>query len=654
MRINQRQLTTRLIFIGALLLLAAFLLKGWLIYRAASNLLARPTEAEALLVNGFSSVDAAAAENLIFGLRQDVVVLKQETAVFLPLTPYLGWLPRIGPLIAQAEPLLAMADAGTETAAYAFRGLKPGLAIMQDNSLGGMDKMAGLVAVLDTARPDLAAAAAAFEHYTTARGRLANLEALPWRVRSLLAQADAYENLVQDGLQVAQILPAFLGINGPRRYLLLAQNEEELRPTGGFIAGAGVLTVQNGRLHDMLFFDANYADDFLNKPYPFPPQPLYDFMGLELFLLRDANFWPDFPTSAQMAMDLYSYGQDLPPLDGAIAFDQQFMRLFVEALGEVFIPEEAVTINSRNVIAAMQEAWSYDEEQDVGQWVRDRKSFLGTFAGAIMAKVQSDFGSIDPLLLLKNVGTAVQTRRLQLYSRDPAVAAVLDAVNWDGRYENITGQDVLGVVDTNVGYNKVNSLIQREIRYEVNLDSLQARLDLTYHHTGTPENEPCYQGTPYTGGISYTERLNTCYWNYLRIYTPDGVRLLNASQHEIPGETMFSGRDWREVAQIIDEPVVLTVIANAFLLPWAQTLTSSYTYQLPAGVVNTVNGQRQYQLVVYKQAGTPAQPLEVVVQLPSGAALISAHPKPTAVSGATIIFSVDLDSNQHLHLTYRH
>lgn len=653
MRANQKQFTRWLILAGTLLVIAWLALKGWRIYRAADSLLARQTEAEILLAGGLPDIDGDAAEALVLGVRQDLLVIKRETAVFLPLTPYLGWLPRVGPLVTQARPLLEMADAGTETAAFALRGLKPALAVLQNDDLAGMDKMAGLITVLADARPDLAAAASAFDRYVAARASLNNPADLPWRAQTLLTQADAYQPLVQDGLRVAQMLPGFMGIEGPRSYLLLAQNEEELRPTGGFIAGAGVLTVENGRIQQMNFADANYVDDYLGKPYAFPPQPLYDFMQLELFLLRDANFWPDFPTSAQMALDLYSYGQDLPPLDGAIAFDQQFMLLFVEALGEVYIPEEAVTINSRNVIAAMQEAWSYEEGQEVGQWVRDRKEFLGTFANAMMQKVQNDFGNIDPLLLAQNIATAVQTRHLQIYLTEPELAAVLHAVNWDGRYENKTGQDVLGVVDTNVGYNKVNSLIARQISYQVDLYSLQARLNVTYQHNGTPENKPCYQGTPYTGGISYDERINTCYWNYLRIYAPEGTQLLAATQHVIPGETMYTGVDWREAAQIIAEPVPLTVIANAFMLPWAQTLTSSYSYQLPSSVIQPVNGGQQYQLTVYKQAGTPAQPLEVVIQLPPGASWVSANLPPTTLTATAATFSMALDSNLQLQIIYR-
>ncbi|MCA9936617.1 MAG: DUF4012 domain-containing protein [Ardenticatenaceae bacterium] len=654
MTIRQHPLLRWLILLGVLLIVAWMGLKTWRIYRAATSLLAQQAEVETLLANGPTAVDPDAAEALIMGVREDLLVIKQETAVFLPITPYLGWLPKVGPLLVKATPLLDMADAGIETAAYAIRGLKPGLTILQNEALGGTDKLAGLVAVLDMARPDLAAAANAFDRYAAARTELGDPTDLPWRVRTLLEAVDAYQSLAQDGLQLAQIAPTMLGTEGARTYLILAQNEDELRPTGGFITGAGVLTVQNGQITQVFFHeDPYYINDWRTKPYAFPPQPLYDLMGLELFLFRDANFWPDFPTSAQMALDLYSYGQDVSMLDGVIATDQRGIQILMSALGAVHIPGEDVTINAQNVIEVMQAAWGIAEGENISEWIVGRKGFIGEFAQAILNKVTEDFGSIDPINLLQAVETAVTNKHLQLYMRDPVEAAVLDAVGWDGRLQNETGQDVLSVIDTNVGYNKVNSLIERQINYHVNLSNRQAQLDVTYQHNGTAQTEPCYQGTPYTAGISYTDRVNTCYWDYVRIYAPLDTLLLNGPQHDIPGETLFTGQSWQKPAQIIAEPVPLAVIADAFLLPRTQTLTNSYTYQLPVSVIRSVNGQEQYQLTVYKQAGTPAQTLQVVIQLPSGASVVSVNPQPLETTDTTITFAIQQDSDLHLQITYQ-
>ena len=52
---------------------------------------------------------------------------------------------------------------------------------------------------------------------------------------------------LRDGLELAQALPSLLGADKPAEYLLLAQNPDELRATGGFIGAVGVLTLDQGR-----------------------------------------------------------------------------------------------------------------------------------------------------------------------------------------------------------------------------------------------------------------------------------------------------------------------------------------------------------------------------------------------------------------------
>lgn len=649
-----------LIWAGLLLIFLWLGLKSWRIVQAAQSLRAAQMDVETLMAGGLATLDPDAAATLMLQVRQDVVTLKRETAVFMPLTPYLGWLPKVGPLMTAAQPLVAIADAGTEAAVYALRGLKPAIPTLQAET-GGMERLAMLVNALATARPELQQSSQAMDRLIHARAELGDASQLPWQIRALLDKVDPWLPLAQSGLKVAPLLPDIMGANGPRRYLIIAQNEDETRPTGGFIAGAGVLVVENGRLVDLTFRDANlvdaWSDDLssLTKPYGDPPLPLYRFMALDLFLFRDANFWPDFPTSAEMSMQLYSYGQDETlGFNGAIAIDQQFMQMLLQATGPIEIPAENITITSSNVISAMREAWGIDEGEAVHEWIFDRKNFIATFAAAILDKVQTDFGSIDPLYLIQIFNEAIATRHLSIYVRDPAAAAVLHEVKWDGRLRNRTGQDLLMVVDTNVGYNKVNIYVDNTIRYQVNLSTQQANLTVHYQHNGADPGIACYQGTPYTTGVTYIGRADTCYWNYLRVYAPTGSSLQSASRHHVPGTTMFNEQTWDETAvTVTDDPTGLAVFANFFLLPWAQQLDATFHYQLPDSIIHNQANAQTYRLTVYKQPGTRPQPMEIVVELPANAVLVTATPTPTEIDGATIRFDVNLETDLELMVTYR-
>lgn len=652
----------KFLLLGALLLFLLWLgLKTWRVASLAQSLLARQTQAEQIMANGFSSADPDAIEALVYGVRGDVAALHREARPFAAVGGLLGWLPAVGPSLAAAPHLLDMADSGTEAAAYAVRGLKPAITLLQDETSGD-PALPALMQIVATAAPDLAQASAAMDETLAARARIENSEALPGRVRQLLDLFDHRGRQVSEFLKLAQVLPGMAGLDGPRTYLIVAQNQDELRPTGGFFSGVGLLVMDNGQIVSVDFSDASTVGKWWEKPFDFPPQPLYDLMGLELFLLRDANFWPDFPVSAEQAIDLYSYSQDFPPPDGVIALDQTFVAMLLGLTGPLDVPELGVRVNQRNVIDELRSAWQIQEGQSQQEWVSSRKEFMGPFAAALRTRLESGLGSIDPLFLADTLETAITTGHLQVYVRDPAGAALLDALNWDGRLENPAGQDFLLVVDTNVGYNKTNPFIESSLTYAVTLASdgpAVAQVDLQYRHIRPDNGIPCFQGTEaaYVAGDDYAKLLEGCYFNYLRLYTPAGIELLDATRHFAPAEAFLAGRGWDRPAQIINEHPEFSTIVNFFLLPYAQEVTSSYRYQLPAAVVQTEGDAQRYVLTLANQAGAPPRLVTVEITLPPGTELVTAEPAgamlpPAGNTPQTVTFAFDLTTDQIVSVTY--
>ncbi|MCA9925304.1 MAG: DUF4012 domain-containing protein [Anaerolineales bacterium] len=648
----------RYLMLAALLFVLIWLgIKAWHIGSAVQSLLNYRLQAETMMVGGLTTLNPDELEELVLGVRGDVVALKAETAVFMPLTPYLGWVPKVGPTLVAAPHFMEMADAGTETAAFAVRGLKPGLAALQNDQLSSDARLSQLVTAIDAAKPDLNQAGLSLARVAAARAAITNADDQPAQIQSLLQLADKWLPLAQDMLAFSLVVPEMMGINGQQRYLIMAQNEDELRPTGGFLTGAGVLTVENGRIIDLNFRDSYGIDNF-KKPYDDPPAPLYDFMTLELFAYRDANFWPDFPTSANKAMELYSYGRDVPPLDGAIAIDQQFLKLLLQGTGPIRIPAAETTINANNVIATLQSSWELGDEEDAATWIGQRKSFFGDFASAILQKVQGDFTSINPVAMAQSGYEALQTRRLQIYMANPNVAAVLDELNWDGRLENPSGQDFLMVVDTNMGFNKANLLMDRSWKYSVDLTSVEptATLDITYQHTGAASDTPCFQGEVtelYKETPAYLDIANQCYWNYLRVYAPQQSTLLQAGRHPVPNDEMLNGNGWDgEMSQIEDLPN-WTAFANFFRVPRSETTHVNLAYTLPASVVQQTGDANQYQLQLQKQAGTESDPVVVTISLPENAELIAFSPQSAKMEGNQVSFTLNLTTDTNISITYR-
>lgn len=652
-----RKLPLLLTLVGLLLLFVWLGLKGWRIYQAAASLQARQDEARQLITGGLAGLDASAAEALVMGVRGDVLTLQEETRIFMPLLPHLEWLPRLGPTLAAAPQLMEMADAGTSAAAYAFRGLKPGLTALQT---GNGDLLATLTQTVAQAAPDLAQAAAGIDRVAAAYADIDNRQALPWQLRQYFPQLDEWLPVAQAGLQLSAALPSLLGGSGPRTYLIVAQNEDELRPTGGFISGVGLLTLNQGQITALQFDDANLVDDWANKPYDWPPDPLYQFMGSELFLFRDANFWPDFPTSATAMMDLYTYGQGVP-LDGVVAIDQQFLQMLLTALGPVTLPDLDATVSGDNVLEWIRAAWAPPPDaENLREWMLSRKSFMGPLAAAMQTRLLQNPGEVDFVALAQTLRQAVETKHLSVYMRDPAVAAVLAQMGWDGRLYAPPRQDVLLVVDTNLGFNKANALVDTAFRYAVALASDgtgEATLSVTYTHRGAPRNEACIHQTIYTSETTYDRLVDDCYWNYVRVYVPAAAELQAASSEPVPAANFVTQRPWDGNVQMSADPSGLATFANFLLLRPGETTTHEYVYRLPAvtatALAAAVAGTQTYQLQWRKQPGTRPQPLQVVVTLPAGAQVVSTLPASAQVDGAVITFDLLLTTDVDISVTYR-
>lgn len=646
-----------LIVLGVLLVWLG--IKGWRIGRAVQSLLAQQAVVESMMADGLTGIDPATADELVQTIRQDVVTLRQETAVFMPLTPYLGWLPKVGPLVVNAPQLMEMADAGTETAVSAYDGLKPALPLLQNETTNG-SLLPQMVNVLADARPNLALAQQSFQRVVMARNQISNEDQFPQRIQTAFQLFDEWLPLAQDGLVMVPVIPNILGHSGQRNYLLLAQNEDELRATGGFISGIGLLTLNNGDILSLDFQDATTFDaESLrtnSTAYGYPPQPLQELMGADYLLLRDANYWPDFPFTAQKAIELYQITRPDAQIDGVIAIDQQFIAMLVEATGPITVAGSNALVTGENTVDSFRNAFNIKEGQSNQEWFDNRKAFLSTFSAAILQKIETEPTSLDMVTLAQNMYEAMNSRHLQLFMSDAEVTAVLAQLDWDGRLENPIGQDFLLVLDTNMGFNKTNLYVNRSIKYEVDLSETSqpdAHLEITYQHTGPTNEAACLQWVSYENAPTYLQVADQCYFNFLRVYAPPNSVLSWATQHLIPGEMRVTGEPWQRSGQAIQEFAAFTTFTNFLMVPRAQTLTTEFTYSLPPTVLRQEANQQTYQLWLRKQAGTGPEPVSLIITLPEGSVLVDSNSaQAPEVNGRIVTFRFDLVEDTLISLDF--
>jgi hypothetical protein len=447
------------------------------------------------------------------------------------------------------------------------------------------------------------------------------------------------------------VLPDVLGLRAPRHYLILAQNQDELRPTGGFITGVALVTVSGGRPTDFSLTDANAVDDFSRGPYPAPPEPLRRYMLSELWVLRDANWSPDFPTSAQAIQDLYALGQG-QAVDGLVAFDQTALQRLLAVLGPVDVPILAEPVTADNFLDLMRQAWSDTPPEE---WGTERKEFMGPLAQALLERLKA---TRDPgtWLALGRAGLALLAERHVLIGLpEQPFAAFLAQRGWDGAVQP-GAHDFLMVVDANVGFNKVNSAIAQTLAYHVNLTDPAApvgTLNVTYTNT-VPTTKACVHFGVADESRQYSDYLNDCYWDYWRVLLPAGVTALSAPANAVPGAELLSGADDFAPAQIEPAEAGTTAVAGLFVLAPQATQTTTLIYQLPPAALDlSRRGQAVYRLHVQKQAGTGALPFTLSVAYPAEWVVARASAPLTSAAGQPAQFALDLRTDLDLEITFR-
>ncbi len=589
----------------ALLLLLLILLMAVRVVRAAGAARSAMNELQALQqadLAALSSLDPALLGEMqgrFARLEDDLATIERQVRPFLPLARHMGWLPRYAAEAQAAPDLLQLAQGG----ATAGRAGLDGAAVIAQalRNEGEGSALGRLASALEETQPRWQEVDAAVQQVADARSRL-DLQALDPRISYQLARLDDYLPLLQSGAVMARLAPDLLGNDSPKTYLVLPQNSEELRPTGGFISGVGLMQLARGELLQLDFADS-YTVFNPDIDHPAAPPDLLQTMGTDMLLFRDANWSVDFPASAGVAQSLYQLDTGRTT-EGVIAFDLEATQRLMIALEPLTLPGYAEPLTAGNVLTAMRTVWNAPtttentvEQSNTSDWWFHRKDFMGDLAGAARTRLES--GQVDMGKLAGAVYSSLQQKHILIALNDPAGQAALDEAGWGGKVSPGRG-DFLLVVDTNVGWNKVNSVVQRQTLYSVALQqdgSAVADLTLTYIHGGETNAEPCVHVARY--GDSYEDMARRCYFNYLRVLVPAGAQLLDSEGFTTP---VVVGRGERNTTQLAGSLVVAPGTTHQVRL----------RYQLPAGLLTA-----GYTLTMQKQPGIPPWPVQVMVQEPN-------------------------------------
>lgn len=398
------------------------------------------------------------------------------------------------------------------------------------------------------------------------------------RIKELTEKVTVGQQTLASASPLTRLLPVILGYPEPANYLFIMQNSDELRPTGGFIGTYGIIQTKDGDIsrfdtHDVYHLDMPVKD----KINVTPPEPIKKYL-VDKWYFRDANWAPDFPTTAEKILWFYNLENQaqakpdpIQNFDGVIGITPEVITELMKITGPIIV--EGETYTPENFVDLLQ----YKVEKDyvrlgVPSW--HRKETVGQIAGILKQRL------LDLPLerwpeLIRLVGDNMARKNVLLYSKNPELKTVIQKEGWGGELKSYWG-DYLMVVDANMAALKTDSVIKRQIDYNLTQDKngdLMANVTLSYSHQGI---------TSWKIGR---------YQSFTRIYVPQGSTLIKSSG--LQTGSAISGDEFGR-----------TFFGGYFTVLPRENAQVTFQYKLPRRMVENMKKYRNYGILFQKQPGS--------------------------------------------------
>lgn len=351
-------------------------------------------------------------------------------------------------------------------------------------------------------------------------------------------------SLVNEARPLIKVLPSLLGEAETKKYLVLFQNDKELRPTGGFITAYSIINIDKGKLSIERSEDIYDLDNSVSDK-PEAPLPISKYLpGVSVLNLRDSNLSPDFVISMDSFMKLYENATRSVDVDGVIAIDTNVLVSTIRILDDQ-ITASGITFTTKNDERCNCPQVIYELEDNISrpvQFIReDRKGLIGSLMNSIMVKALSSspkqyWGPLFQTMLMQT-----NQKHIMFYLFDKEAQKGIEAMKAAGRIEDFEG-DYLHINDTNFGGQKSNLFTKHIVEndYTINKDgTVKKTVTITYKNDFPPSNCNLEAGQLC---------LNAVLRNWLRIYVPTGSEIIESKGSNVKlitykesGKTVFEG-----------------------------------------------------------------------------------------------------------------
>lgn len=358
---------------------------------------------------------------------------------------------------------------------------------------------------------------------------------------------------VSEAKPLIEVLPSLLGVSKEKKYLVLFQNDKELRPTGGFLTAYAIFRIDKGIIHVDRADDMYTLDKSLKKRGKAPEIILKYLPGVTTFNLRDTNLSPDFVESMKTFNSLYQNAAGKVDVDGIIALDTNVLVSTIKILDdEVYAGGIKFTSKTDKRCDCPQVVYELERltDQPLSLDLRvtslesaqaHRKDIIGVLMYAIMEKALKSSPKLYWGPLVQDLVAQTSQKHVLFYLYDAGAQGGLEALNASGRIKSFDG-DYLHINEANFGGQKSNLYTKEAVTQNIevgNNGEITKTITINYKNPYPPSDCNLERG-----GLCLNAELR----DFIRIYVPKGSQLIESQGSEVDiktsedlGKTVFEG-----------------------------------------------------------------------------------------------------------------
>lgn len=545
--------------------------------------------------SAFQNRDLATAKTELASAKSSLAKTRTSYAGITPLK----YVPLLGSYLKDLDAMFVAGEKGIEVGEMVFTAIEPYADIMgfTGTSTGDLalttaeDRIIFVAETVEKLAPEMDRIVGKLAEANTALSRISEKrypkslfgQEIRSNIVSLKLSVNSAATSLSQFQPIVKLLPDLLGNPEPKKYLIMFQNDAELRPTGGFLTAYATMTINKGKIEPGVSEDIYTLDAGFKKKVP-APDPIKKYLPLVYnWNLRDMNLSPDFKVSMDTFTGYLDQVPNAPEYDALIAIDTEVPVRILKALGPIGVPGYGGKFSAEIDPRCDCPQVIYELENIITRptyEIREgRKSILGPLMNSMLANMmgspKAKWAEFFNIFV-----SSINEKHLLMYFKDSEKQAAVETLGAGGRINDYQG-DYLHINDTNFAGAKSNMFVEQEVDQVVSVNadgSVTHKLTLTYKNPRAGDNCNLEAGQLCLNGLLR---------DWIRIYVPKGSVLTSASGFEVdlaPGEDLGK-----------------TVFDGFFTLAPQSVKKLTVEYTTPAGLVA---GDSDYKLLIQKQPGT--------------------------------------------------